>query len=113
MCSSSDLVDLNRLRKFARIPHFVQADLNTGDGAITCRLSGELSVEINEGFKVEGKSSLLTFDEDNVATCTFDQKLASPSEADLAVMTTGLAIPFAKVTLLNGIKINLSCPVPR
>ncbi len=47
-----------------------------------------------------------------VATCPFDEGLAFPSEVDLAVATTGLTIPFAKVSLLNEIRINLSCPVP-
>lgn len=112
MCSSSDLADLSRLKSFADSPHFVRAELNTGDDAMVCILSGNFSADANEGFKVEGESGLLTFEEDNVAACEFDERLASPSEVDLAVAAAGLAIPFAKISLLNGIKINLSCPVP-
>lgn len=112
MCSSSDLAALSRLKTFADSLPVVRAELNTGDAAMACTLSGRFSVEANEGFKIEGESSLLTFEEDNVATCTFGEGLAFPSEVDLAVATTGLTIPFAKVSLLNEIRIfRVLCPL--
>ena len=89
----------------------MRVEINTGDDAMTCALSGTLSLDGGE-FCIKGKSSLLRFEADNIGSCRFDEKLASPSDADLTLATARLSVPFAKVILLNGIKIDLSCPLP-